>query len=425
MEERAHNLSKLESLYKAVIHLIPPWIRRRVPRIINIFIKRWGPKGKADSLPIFDIGAPQEKISRPTKRALLSYITGPFKLSTDDPSNSQFSYTGIARSIVRVLNELGYVVDVVEWLDTVFVPKKKYDLFIGHGGCNFENIARNLPSHVIKIYFSTGIYWQEFNPREEERFRWLEKRRGIRLPYDRWIQYSEEYANESADGIICLGNQVAKDSYSKFPLVINLNNAAYHDDRYDRTKKDFASGRDKFLFFSGWGNVHKGLDLLLEAFAQVDAHLYICQAISPDFHKVYRQELEDFPNIHLMGHVPIRSPEFYELVDRCNFVILPSCAEGQPGSVVDCMHQGLIPVVSRESNIDTGDYGITLPNCSINEIVKAVNYLSQQSPDRCDKMSRQVRKVALTDFSESTFLKNMRHAIECVIARKVNASGLC
>jgi len=105
------------------------------------------------------------------------------------------------------------------------------------------------------------------------------------LPYDRWIQDCEEYANESADGIICLGNIVARDSYSKFPLVINLNNAAYHDTRYERTKKDFNRGRNNFLFFSGSGNVHKGLDLLLEAFSQLPAHLYICQYISPDFPK--------------------------------------------------------------------------------------------------------------------------------------------
>ncbi len=402
----------------AVLHLIPTCVRRRVPRIIKVIFNRLRSRFKTHPAPIFNIWAPHGNITKPTKRALLSYITMPLRLSVDDPRNAQFSNIGIAQSIVRVLNELGYIVDVVEWNDTKFVPRRKYDLFIGHGGHNLGRIARHLSPQVVKIYFSTGLYWKEHNRLEEERFRRLEERRGVQLPYDRWISYDEEYANQSADGIICLGNQVAKMSYSKFPLVINLNNAAYNDERYDRVKKDFASGRTKFLFFSGGGNVHKGLDVLLEAFVQTDAHLYICQDIRSDFYEVYRHELEDFPNVHLVGTIPMRSQQFYELVDTCNFAIYPSCAEGQPGSVVECIHQGVIPIVSRETNIDTNSYGITLNSCSIEEIVEVIRDLSQRPAEWHEEMSRRTRKAALARFSEAAFLRNMKAAIECIIARK-------
>jgi len=382
-------------------------------------LQRIIPRPKAHNVPVSDLWLLESATWNPLrdKRALVSYITHAFQqFSPGDARNVQFSNIGIARSIVRILNELGYIVDVVEWSDTEFVPNKHYDLFIGHGGCNFERIARKLLPEAVSIYFSTGVYWNEWNRIEEERFRWLEERRGVRLPHDRWIQHGEEYANQSADGIICLGNDVAKDSYSQFPLVINLNNATYNDDRYDWAQKDFASGVDNFLFFSGGGNVHKGLDLLLEAFVQVDAHLYICQHIEPDFHDLYRHELEDFPNIHLVGPVPMRGPQFYKLVDTCNFVIHPSCAEGQPGSTIECMHQGLIPVVSRENNIDTNDYGITLDTCDIAEIARVVSDLSQRPPEWCEEMSRRVRRVALSHFSEAAFLRNMRDAIQRVIS---------
>jgi len=308
-----------------ISHLIPPWIRRRVPRSVKNWLYS---KRRNRPAPIYNIGEPPPrghlKVTAQPKRALVSYITTPFRLAPDDPRNVMFANSGIARSIVRVLNELGFIVDVVEWSDSKFVPRKHYNLFIGHGGRNFERIACHLPDETIKIYFSTGIYWKEHNRREAERFRWLEQRRGVRLPYDRWITYSEEYANYSADAIICLGNEYAKKTYSQFPLVINLNNAAYPDDHYHRLKKDFASARSNFLFFSGDGNVHKGLDLLLETFVQVDAHLYICQRISPQFYEVYKHELEDYPNIHFIGWLPLRSPQYYELVDKCAFVIYPS-----------------------------------------------------------------------------------------------------
>ena len=127
------------------------------------------------------------------------------------------------------LNELGYIVDVIEYTDTKFILDRNYELFIGHGGHNFEHIASRLSNDTTKIYFSTGIYWKEFNRREAERFRDLEKRRGVLLSYDRWITRSEEYANRSVDAIICLGNEYARHSYSQFPLVLNVNNASYPD----------------------------------------------------------------------------------------------------------------------------------------------------------------------------------------------------
>ncbi len=364
---------------------------------------------------LYGLDLRQGELQPLTKRALLSYKTTPFSLSPDDPRNVQFSNIGIIRNIVRVLNELGYTIDVVNYQDTRFLPSRNYDLFIGHAGYNFERIERNLPSHVDKIYFSSGIYWREFNRAVERRFRQLEQRRGIRLPYERWIHHSEEYANQSADGIICLGNEVTKKTYSQFPVVVNMNNAAYPIEHYDCTKKDFASARSNFLFFSGSGNVHKGLDLLLESFSHLEEHLYVCQRISPEFYEFYQHELKDYPNIHLVGYIPMRGAEFYKLVDKCAFVIHPSCAEGQPGSVVDCMHQGLIPVVSRACALDIDDYGVMLDPCTIEEIRGVVQRLSTLPAAQCREMSMRAREAAVTDFSESAFRQNFTDAIQHVL----------
>jgi len=105
-------------------------------------------------------------------------------------------------------------------------------------------------------------------------------------------------------------------------------------------------------------------------------------------------------------------------MDRCNFVIFPSCAEGQPGSVIECMHQGLIPVVSRESNIDTDDYGITLSECSIEEISRVVSDLTKCPPERCEEMSLKTRKTSVNDFSADAFSKNLENAIKCILSTK-------
>lgn len=347
-----------------------------------------------------------------TRYALLSYITYPFRLPSGDPRLKEFSNVGIARSIVRVLREMGYKVDVIEWTDNSWSPTRLYDLFIGHGGCNFQRIAHLLPSRTVKIYFSTGRYWREHNDLEEARFRDLERRRGIRLSRDRRIEFSEEEANTLANGIICLGNGDVADSYRKFPLVISLNSAAVFDPRPDFVHKDFYEARRHFLFFAGPGNVHKGLDLVLEAFAGSDAELHICQVIKPDFRAAYRRELQDLPNIHLHGPVLFRGEKHYELVDRCAFAISASCSEGSPGAMIECIHQGLIPVVSRHTGIDVSDFGIVLEPCTIQGIRDIIHSLRQRPPEWCAEMSARARAAALRDFSEATFLKNLRMAIE-------------
>lgn len=398
------------------IEFIKPCVHSKLRRIIGKFLRPVLTPNLTQ--PLYDVWTIEEAVARPTKRALFTFLPLPFRLSVDDPLYVRFSVYGMSRCIVRVLNELGYIVDVVDWQDARFTPNKKYDLFISHGGYNFERISEKLPSDLPRIHFSTGIYFPAWNQLEEERFRWLESRRGVCLPYDRPAYSNEERPHQLADGIITLGNSYTKRFFSDFSLVIPVNNAAYHDERFDRVKKDYASSRNNFLFFAGPGNVHKGLDLLLEAFVQTDAHLYICQVISEDFYEVYRNELENFPNIHLIGFIPMRRQRFYELVDTCNFVISASCAEGSQGGMVECMHQGLIPVITPENTIDIGDYGVSLNCDTIGAIVETIRELSQWSPEKCREMSQRTRKAAVTNFSEAAFARNMKAAIERVLAQK-------
>lgn len=351
------------------------------------------------------------------KKALLSYLVSPLLPPPSKRDRSTFSNAGIAQYIPRALNELGYSVDIVNYNNKKFVPKKRYDLFIGHGGLNFETIAMNLNPQCIKIYFSTGTYWKEWNRMEKERLDALQKRRGVILPPDRIIDHDEEYANVNANGIICLGNEHAKKTYSQFPLVINLNNAVYPDS-YLPYKKNFEAGRTNFLFFNGGGNVHKGLDLLLEAFSQLEANLYVRQDIEPAFFKVYKRELTDYPNIHCIDYLDKPSKEFFSMMDKCNFVISPTCAEGQPGSIIECMAHGLIPILSKEGNIDTKEFGITLPENSVEELISTIKLVSQKSPEWCRIQSDLTIEEVQNNYLPEHFLKNMKDAIRVVVNSK-------
>lgn len=352
-----------------------------------------------------------------SKTALVSYITFPFSLTSNDPRSSQFSNIGIARSIVLALNSLGYVVDVVNYTDSSFRIKKNYDLVIFHGGENSKEILMQLNNNPLKVYFSTGTYWQYSNQRILERSKNLENRRNFRLIPDRWNTPKEEISLRNSDGIICLGSMNILKSYSSFQNIYCINNASYEDNYFNFVKKDFEKGKKHFLFFSGGGNLHKGLDLLLESFSHLPFDLHICQYIEDDFRKVFSREFE-LPNIHYYGYIPNRGKIFYQLMERCNFIIFPSCSEGQPGSVVECMNQGVIPIISPDSNIDTLDFGITEKMESPDDISSLVTLVNSYPVKRLEAMSKNARQVMATEYSAAKFVENFASAVQSIQTHK-------
>ncbi|GAC1538794.1 MAG: hypothetical protein NVS2B7_10070 [Herpetosiphon sp.] len=352
-----------------------------------------------------------------SRRALLSYLVLPLVPPHHLRDRVLFSNRGIAQVIPKVLNELGYVVDIVNFDHTTWKPDRPYDLFIGHGGIRFQHIAQLLPGASPRVYFSTGIYWRDLNVREARRLYEFTLRTGYLLPPDRFVKHDEEGALKAADGIICLGNQSAAQSYSTFPNVACLNNAAYPVVWEGFKRKDYAAGRAHFLFFSGRGNIHKGLDRLLEVFRHhPELHLHICQHLESDFVDIYKEELSQYPQIHVHNYVPMRSSAFETLALQCNWIILPTCAEGQPGSVIECMAYGLIPILPPTANIDLEDWGVDLGDCAVATIENVISIACNMEASECMQRSERVIEAARRDYSVEQFHQSFKDAVLQIIA---------
>jgi hypothetical protein len=111
----------------------------------------------------------------------------------------------------------------------------------------------------------------------------------------------------------------------------------------------------------------------------------------------------------------MRSREFYKISDKCAFVILPSCSEGQAGSVVECMNQGLIPIVTEETRLDTEGFGVTLKNASVREIKCISKKMANLSPDKIKKMTLEVRKDVLKNHSQKYFFNKIKENLYNII----------
>jgi glycosyltransferase involved in cell wall biosynthesis len=370
---------------------------------------------------LVDKPAPQAK----KKRALLSYLTAPLQLPKD--YRGAFSNAGIVRSWVQVLEEMGYLVDVVDWDTTEFEPAQPYDLFVGHGGRNWSHITAQLPPDCIKVYFSTGSPWERHNWAEASRFDDLQLRRLVRLPGDRQITAEETTAYHEADGIIVLGNRAAATEFTDYPFVKAahaVDCGVYPDDHFDPAKKDYGAGRNRFLFFSGIGNMHKGLDLLLEAFAgMLEAELFIATNVEPEFAKVYARELA-LPNVHVEGWVELKGRRFYELVDTCDWVVLPSCSEGQPGSVLECMNQGLVPIVTKACHLDIGEDGRLIEFPTPLSIRADIRTVMEWPEDAIARAASRVWEMARVRHSPEAFRKGLLSAVEEIRASRPIVSAI-
>jgi glycosyltransferase involved in cell wall biosynthesis len=161
--------------------------------------------------------------------------------------------------------------------------------------------------------------------------------------------------------------------------------------------------------------VHKGLDLALEAFAGMPAyHLTVCGPVQreKDFEQAFYKELYETPNIHTIGWVDTATPTFAEITSKCVGLVYPSCSEGQSGAVVECLHAGLVPIVSYESGVDVHDFGVTLKTCSIEEIRDEVQRIAKLPPQEIKRMACAAWKFARANHTRERFAEAYQKVID-------------
>jgi glycosyltransferase involved in cell wall biosynthesis len=353
-----------------------------------------------------------------TKLALLIYIVRPFQLRDEDPELFRHQHLKQCKQIAAILGESGYIVDVVDIRNWIFRPYRDYDLVISN-----RVVDTHLKKDAIRIYLATTLYHILHNRNLRRRHKLLNERRRYRVKLRRVYAEAMPYV-ERSNAIVCFGNEFTMSSWREaFNIpVYPFNNYGFKHTEFILEFKDFSTARKNFLFLASRSQTQKGLDLLLEIFPKhPNLHLYICSAYNSerDFSSCYYKELYETANIHPIGWVRVNSPEYNELVRKCAFVILPSCSEGQSGSVVQCMYSGLIPLVTREVGIDTEDFGITFADDSLEEIERVIVEVSEKPETWHKEHSIRTREVSEQKYSEDAFMNRWRY----ILGEILNSAG--
>ena len=340
-----------------------------------------------------------ESVSR--GRVLLSYKTEPF---VEYEAKEQF-HTNIweCREIARIFLKLGYMVDVIDWFNRSWKPKKKYRYCVDLG-LNLERMEPLLGSGCPKIFHATTSHWLFNNNAEQQRLLELQKRRGVLLRSRRSL--APNSAIEHADFCTLLGNEVTESTYAfAKKKICRIPISTTHTYSFPENR-DFEKAKKSFVWLGGVGMVHKGLDLALEAFARLPEYrLFVCGdvAAEKDFEDAYRKELYDTENIKTLGKVDVGSNLFKSLVSTSATLVHPSCSEGQSGSVIVSMHAGLIPVVSRNSGVTVGDFGILIEKETVEGMAQAIQRIATMPSRELEERARKAWQYAREHHTRERF----------------------
>lgn len=352
-------------------------------------------------------------------RVLLSYIIDPFLLRPGEAVANRHTHHWESAEIARLFLQRNYAIDIISYRNTSFIPSREYNVFVS-ARTNLQQIAERLNPNCIKVAHLDTAHWIENNRAAYGRLNDLKNRRGIVLHDPKLFEQS--WAIEYADVATVLGNEYTIETYSyaQKPIYrIPISAPAVYD--WPETK-NFSDCRSSFVWFGSAGFVHKGLDLVLEAFAGLPNHrltVFGPLESEPGFCRAFHRELYETTNINAYGWIDVESASFRHQMNRAIGLVFPSCAEGGGGSVLSCMHAGLIPILTRSASVDLNGSGIELGQCNVDAIRSAVENISTKPENQLRALSLAAWNQARANHTRERFSDTYGRFIDNILAPMV------
>jgi glycosyltransferase involved in cell wall biosynthesis len=348
---------------------------------------------------------------------VISYILWPFLEGIDSPKTRGHTNAWEAVTMANIFLELGFHVEIIDWQNRVYLPPADCRIVMDIDS-NIERWNPMLPKGCLKVFHATGPHWIQSNIAELSRIEGIRQRKGLSLMPRRQVQYNR--GAELADCITVLGNDYTVSTYlpANVPITRIPISSAYEYPLPET--RNFESTRKNFFWLSSYGMAWKGLDLALEAFAQMpELNLTVCgrPEKEPDFFELYRKELLHTPNIRLIGWMDLSSPEFREIAGTHASVVQLGSAEGGGGSAIHCMHAGMIPVCTRENSIDLMDFGYLVDPPTIENVKRLCRQISQTSPSDLKSRSNASYAHVSRVHTRKSFAHNFRVFAESISKR--------
>lgn len=342
-----------------------------------------------------------------TKRALISYITSPFRFA------NQFTHQNFITShiIAESFSELGYDVDVVEYLDDKSVVAfDEYDVIFGFGAMmerSFYSANRSIP----RISFITGAHDYLHNEMCLKSITDFYSLSGVWLPEEADVLSSSIYYSMfNADITIILARGYVFDQCKSVfnNRLYSLNNNIIGSFA-DFQPKDIGNRNTNFLFLSGSRLLKKGLYILLEvAKIRTDLNFYVVVPyMTKEFESYYKAQLHESPNVFFYRNLRMDSLEMKEIVEKCTYSVTPSYIDGFPGGTIEPMSAGLIPIVSRYCGFASEEFIFEMEELTPSSLIDTIDEVLALDDDTYTRYSTAVKEYAIGNFSASNVKRSL------------------
>ena len=195
-------------------------------------------------------------------------------------------------------------------------------------------------------------------------------------------------------------------SYSKFKKKFDLQPCI--SNKIKSTPKKITKKQElkNFVYYSGSGFLHKGLDMIIEFFIKNPKYkLHICSASHEkkflDFYNI-----EKYENIIYEGNVKEDSSKAKEIFSKCCFIISMNCCGGGSASIAVGRKYGLVPVVWKNEDCNPSAC-ILINKEKISENKKKIELISKISIRQFNILSKKNYLIA-NENSSLNYKKNLK-----------------
>ncbi len=368
---------------------------------------------------VFDYNVHYKKTGK-LRKALVCYISNVFLWKSDDPRFRGHVNRLRALAIVKILNEYGFVVDIIDCRDIGELPTYGYDLIIGHDPA-FGVHAKKIANSCVKIYFATTQPEPMMRAKILKRYdEALEKtKKHFKIPPLPGVNSGSSIAN----WLFYLGDEYLLSHYREYGFDQNNSHLIHNGvgyKIYNCIERNYAKAKRNFIYFGSWGAIYRGLDRVLEAFAKIPhANLFVCGPLVHDTHFVmeYRKLLFYTKNIHTLGFVDVHSDVFKELALNVASLVYPSPSEAACSSVVVGMHAGFVPIVGKDASVIIPCSELLLTDYSINDILSKIKLVCNMNELEIKSHCERSLQYAKQYYSWDAIVDSFQTGIKRVMAK--------
>lgn len=338
------------------------------------------------------------------KKLLFSYV---FNHLFEDLENNICGTRGVESAImISEFIKKGYCIDLIDCRnenEESIIRKKKYDLVFGFG--KPFNLLNQPEVDTKRIMYLTEKHPQYSKKKEKERLDYYYSRYNKKVNYSRTGLFYKEEDFVNLDSIVYIGSP--KDS-DLIPCSIPKHSIAptgLINKKYKLHQRQISASKTKFLWFGSLGAIHKGLDLLIDAFKlNPNYTLYIA-----GLGKIEEKNLPKYSNnknIVNLGYVNVNSDRFLNIINDCSYVILPSCSEAMSTGVITCMNHGLIPIITEDVGFQFPNFGYELSDYKIETIIDTVMKCANLKTSVIKDQHEKAYNYSMQHFSAEQFQKS-------------------